>query len=81
MATKTDTKEIKFEEKIKKLEAIVNELESGEVDLDDAIEKYTEAMKLSKICSDKLKNAEEQINKIVKEDGSIEEFKNLEEGE
>ena len=54
MATKTDTKEIKFEEKIKKLEAIVNELESGEVDLDDAIEKYTEAMKLSKECSEKL---------------------------
>ena len=46
MATKKE--EISFEEKIKKLESIVNELESGEVDLDDAINKYTEAMKLSK---------------------------------
>ena len=50
----TENKNLSFEEKIKKLESIVNELESGEVALDDAINKYTEAMKLSKECSDKL---------------------------
>ncbi len=74
MATKTETKEIKFEEKIKKLEAIVNELESGEVDLDDAIEKYTEAMKLSKECSDKLASVTEKVNKILTENGKLEDF-------
>ena len=42
-----DKKEIKFEDKIKELEKIVVELENGEVDLDDAIDKYTKAMKLS----------------------------------
>ena len=36
-------------------------------------------MKLSKICSEKLKNAEEAINKIVKDDGSIENFEAVEE--
>ena len=36
-----------FENKIKELEVIVKELESGEVNLDDAIEKYTKAMKLT----------------------------------
>ena len=41
------SKEINFEEKIKRLESIVAELESGEVPLDDAINKYTEAMNLS----------------------------------
>ncbi len=76
-----EKKEKSFEDSLNELEKIVRDLETGDVKLDDAIEKYTEAMKLSKICSDKLKNAEEQINKIVKEDGSIEEFKNLEEGE
>lgn len=74
MAAKTETKEIKFEEKIKKLEAIVNELESGEVDLDDAIEKYTEAMKLSKECSDKLASVTEKVNKILTENGKLEDF-------
>ncbi len=68
------TKEVKFEEKIKKLESIVNELESGEVDLDSAIEKYVEAMKLSKECSDKLTEVEEKVNKILTENGKLEDF-------
>ena len=35
-----------FESSVKKLEVIINELESGELDLDKSISKYTEAMKL-----------------------------------
>ena len=67
-------KEVKFEEKLKELETIINELESGEIDLDSSIEKYTNAMKLVKECDEKLKNVEEQVNKIVTENGSLEEF-------
>ena len=63
------SKEVKFEDKVKELENIINELESGEVDLDSSIEKYTKAMKLVKECDNKLKNIEEQVNKIVTEDG------------
>ena len=48
--------DLSFEEKIKKLESLVKELESGEVNLDDAIDKYTEAMKLAKECNDTLNN-------------------------
>ena len=67
-------KEKKFEEKMKDLETIVNELESGEIDLDSSIEKYTQAMKLVKECDEKLKTFEEQVNKIVTENGTIEDF-------
>ena len=67
-------KEKKFEEKMKDLETIVNELESGEIDLDSSIEKYTQAMKLVKECDEKLKTVEEQVNKIVTENGTIEGF-------
>ena len=67
-------KEVKFEEKIKELEKIINELESGEIDLEDSIEKYTKAMKLVKECDEKLKNIEEQVNKIVTENGTLENF-------
>lgn len=67
-------KEKKFEEKMKDLETIVNELESGEIDLDSSIEKYTQAMKLVKECDEKLKTVEEQVNKIVTENGTIEDF-------
>ena len=64
-----------FEEKIRKLEDIVKELESGEVNLDEGIEKYSSAMKLAKECSDKLNTATEQVNKILKENGTLEDFK------
>ena len=67
-------KEKKFEVKMKDLETIVNELESGEIDLDSSIEKYTQAMKLVKECDEKLKTVEEQVNKIVTENGTIEDF-------
>lgn len=70
----TKEKEVKFEDKLKELETIINELESGEIDLDSSIEKYTTAMKLVKECDEKLKNVEEQVNKIVTENGSLEEF-------
>ncbi len=66
--------EMKFEEKLNELEKMVNELEQGDVDLDDAIDKYTKAMKLAKECSLKLKNAEENINKILTENGKEEDF-------
>lgn len=69
------TKELNFEESLKKLEEIVKKLESGEVPLDDAIKEFNEAMILAKNCDQKLKNAEEAITKIVNADGSIEDFK------
>ncbi len=65
----------KFEDKLKELENLVSELEKGDVSLDDAIEKYTSAMKLAKECSEKLKNAEENVNKILTENGTLEDFK------
>ena len=63
-----------FEESLENLENIVKELESGNVNLDDAINKYSEAMKLVKVCEEKIKNAEEMVTKIVKENGSLEDF-------
>lgn len=63
-----------FEESLTELENIVKELETGEVDLDKAINKYSEAMKLAKTCSDKLNNATEKVNQILKENGELENF-------
>ena len=65
-----EKEEMTFEEKIKLLE----ELETGEVPLDEAINKYTEAMKLAKECSDKLNKVTEKVNKIMLENGKLEDF-------
>ena len=63
-----------FEESLLELENIVKKLESGEANLDDAIKEYTKAMKLAKTCGDKLTQATEAVNKILKENGEFEDF-------
>ena len=70
-----EKKEKTFEEKITSLEEIVKKLENGNVPLDDAIENFKTAMTLAKECDEKLKNAEENVNKILKENGKLDDFK------
>ena len=67
-------KEKTFEEKLTELEEIIKELENGNVDLDSAIKKYTEAMNIAKECSKTLDSAEKAVNKILKENGKLEDF-------
>ncbi len=74
-----EKKEKTFEENLEALEALVKKLESGETPLDHAIEDFNEAMKLAKQCDEKLKKAETMLSKIVKEDGTLEEFEVQEE--
>lgn len=72
MAKKEEEKT--FEQAITELEKIVKDLESGNASLDESIEKYTEGMRLAKLCGDKLNDATLKINKILKEDGKLEDF-------
>ena len=66
--------ELSFEESLQNLETIVKKLESGDVPLDDAVEEFNKAMQLAKTCDEKLKNAEEAITKLVKDNGDIVDF-------
>ena len=69
-----EKKEKKFQEKMGELESLVKSLENGEVELDQAIKSFTEAMKLAKDCDKDLKDAEKALTEIVGEDGTIKEF-------
>ena len=61
----TDNKdEISFEEALKNLEKIVDELNNGDMELEKAITAYEKGIKLKNICEDKLKNAQERIETI-----------------
>ena len=63
-----------FEDNLKELEEIANNLESGNLNLDEAIKEFEKGMKLSKECTKKLDLAEKKINILVKNDnGKIEE--------
>ena len=59
-------KNINFEENIKKLESIADELEKGDLDLDASVKKFEEGMKLSKECSDMLDEAERKITMLIR---------------
>lgn len=63
-----------FEENMKELQTIVENLENGDVSLDDAIEEFQKAMGLIKSCDSKLKEAEDTIAKIVDENNDIVDF-------
>lgn len=62
-----------FEENMENLEKIVQELEKGELNLDDSIKKFEEGMNLSKKCNEILEEAEKKITILIKKDDKIEE--------
>ena len=70
----TEQKNKSFEESLTELESIVKDLEAGNVDLDQAISKHSEAMKLAKTCGDKLNDATSKVNKILTENNTLEDF-------
>jgi exodeoxyribonuclease VII small subunit len=55
-----------FEEALTKLEAIVEKLDDDEITLEESVQLYEEGLKLSKICSKTLENAELKIEEIEK---------------
>ncbi|HEY4959694.1 MAG TPA: exodeoxyribonuclease VII small subunit [Terriglobales bacterium] len=61
----------KFEESLQRLEAIVAELEKGEVPLDRALELFDEGMKLSGSCRKELEAAEGKVEILLKRDGKL----------
>ena len=62
-----------FEETMKNLEQIANDLEKGDLNLEESVKKFEEGMKLSKQCSQILENAEKKINILIENEGKIEE--------
>jgi exodeoxyribonuclease VII small subunit len=66
------TEELKFEKALERLEKIVEELETGDIPLEEALKKYEEGVRLSRICSEKLTQAEKKIQILTKSlDGSF----------
>ena len=64
-------KKLNFGESIKKLEHIIEQFESGEIDLEKSVELYEKGMILKNNCEEKLKKIELQIKKIKIENNQI----------
>ena len=58
-----------FEAHLEKIEAIVEELEAGELDLQGSMERYQDGVKSLKRCYDLLRAAEQQVRMLVRDAG------------
>ncbi|MBB4639767.1 exodeoxyribonuclease VII small subunit [Rhizorhapis suberifaciens] len=65
MSEETDFSSLSFEDALKRLEAIVQQLESGDVPLDQSITLYAEGDKLRAQCLKRLADAQARIDKIT----------------
>ena len=68
---KKNSIDLTFEENLKKLEDIVEQLESGDIDLEKSVALYEKGMIIKNNCEAKLKKVEMQIKKIKIENNKI----------
>lgn len=69
-----------FEEDIKRLQKIVDELSSGKLTLGESLKKYEEGIKLAQGCSQILNEAQRKVELLTKKEGkfSLEKFADTE---
>ena len=60
-----------FEEDLKKLQKIVEELASGKITLGESLKKYEEGVKIAQSCSSTLTAAQRKVELLMKKDGKL----------
>lgn len=74
-------KKLTFEEALAKLEAVVRELEGGNITLDKSLELFAEGINLSKFCRRQLEEAETRISVLTEDNNGGLRIKDLATGE
>ena len=72
MATKRKTKSEKtlsFESALQELEALVEKMEDGELELEDALQSFERGIELLRSCQGTLQNADLRVKQLVKKHG------------
>lgn len=64
-------KQQSFEEDMKKLQKIVEELASGKLTLGESLKKYEEGVKIAQSCSGQLNDAQRKVELLMKKDGQF----------
>ena len=61
----------KFEEALEKLEEIVRRMEAGEMTLEESLKAFEEGIKLSRLCSKKLDEADRRVDLLLRQEGEL----------
>jgi len=72
-------KELSFEEALKRLEKITEDLEGEDISLDISLKRYEEGMKLISVCHKKLEEAKKKVELLIKKEGGKFQLKNFDE--
>ena len=75
----TAKKEIDLEKSLAQLETLVEELESGELSLEKAMQKFEQGVKLTRHCQSALKDAEQRVEILLKSAGGEEALQEFDE--
>ena len=70
MATK---KPYPFEASLAKLEKLVEQMESGDLSLEDSLKTFEEGIKLTRDCQKALKDAEQKVKMLIEKSDGVEE--------
>jgi exodeoxyribonuclease VII small subunit len=57
---------LKFEDSLKRLETIVEQLESGQLSLEESMDLFEEGVKLAVSCQQELRRADGRIKRLIK---------------
>lgn len=68
----SSSKKFNLEKSLSELEALVDELESGDLPLDKAMKKFEDGIKLTRGCQTALKEAEQKVEILLNSAGSEE---------
>jgi exodeoxyribonuclease VII small subunit len=66
-----EKKSADFEQSLERLEQLVEEMESGELSLEAMIGHFEEGSKLVGLCTKKLNEVEQKIEKLIKKDDEL----------
>jgi exodeoxyribonuclease VII small subunit len=63
-----ETPALKFEEALARLEAVVARLEGGELPLEEALGLFEEGVRLTRLCTTRLEEAERKVSLLVRDE-------------
>ncbi len=61
-----------FEANLAELEALVNQMEQGDLSLEQSLQTFEQGIRLTRECQQRLNQAEQQVQVLIEQNGAVE---------